>query len=122
MLLHPDNFWYLDWFLRGDWGNPTLVALMQRVQSWPYNILFSTANGYFRAVLRPSDADTGEWFWALEWNHSVRVAGGIGTREKHPSVFDSLPTPAGIDVGNLRMRHDTPLPDEADTLFKSPAS
>lgn len=121
-LLHPDNFWYLDWFLRGDWGNPTLVALMQRIQSWPYNILLNTANGYFRAALRPSDGDTGEWFWALEWNHSVRVVGGIGSSEKQPSVFHALPTPVGIHVENLRVRHDTPLPDEADTLFMPPSS
>ncbi len=102
----------------GDWGNARLAAITHRVQSWPCYGNIATANGYFRAILRRDDK---WWFWALEWNRSVRVIGAIASENEVPDIFRDLPKLKWMALpdGSGRMREETPLGDVPDTVFQS---
>jgi hypothetical protein len=57
-------------------GGLTEIALVRHRRRCPdHRALFTS----FKAVIRRHDVPEGEWFWALEWNKSVRVAGGAGS-------------------------------------------
>ena len=82
----------------------------------------NTADGYFRAVMkRDDDQDTG-WFWALEWNKSLRVCGAIAKPEERPPLFDHLPDASWkvlkADEHEVqRFRQEVPITEEEDVLF-----
>lgn len=117
MRLLPASQWQLfgDYPSR-DWGNPQLVEISARVAAWPYRAKIWTANGYFRAVLRAND--TGPWFWALEWNKSLRVYGAIANAEDPLPVFANLPELEWVNLApDIRSRVETPESEGVDGLF-----
>lgn len=118
-LLPSDQWHYFGIFPARDWGNPQLVELANRVQHWPAVAQFETANSYFKAVVRPNPSNSDEWFWALEWNRSVRVLGAIYSGDVPPSIFDSLPNLDWKAPGpNRRIREEIALAaGQPDLLF-----
>lgn len=102
-----------------DWGNPELRALSERVAAWETPAHVSTARGFFKAVLRRPPIDAHGWFWALEWNKSWRIVGGIAERQEQLPIFDELPNVGwfALPNGTGRMREETPLPEGQDSLF-----
>ena len=119
-LLPPAHFRLMGYYAHGDWGNPQLVEVGRRVRDWPMPVVIHTAGGCFRAVMRRQEGERGEWFWALEWNKSLRVVGGLTDRNQ-PVVFDGLPEldwkwadPA------TRFRPERRLVEGEDTLFPWP--
>lgn len=105
-------------FAHGDWGNRQLSTVTQRVSDWPLLAGIVAANGYFKVVIRRRDEADGEWFWALEWNKSLRVVGAIFAADRNPPIFDDLPEHEWKRVSpTRRIRTEMPLPPEADALF-----
>jgi hypothetical protein len=102
-----------------DWGNHQVVEIAKRVKSWPAIANIETADGYFKAIIRPHEEEGREWFWALEWNRSYRVIGGIYRDDTVPPIFADLPELNWNQVAHSkRMRKQIPLPDDEDTLFR----
>ena len=120
-LLRPDLWRYLGIYPWRDWGNVQAAELCKRVRAWPIILQFSTANGYFRAIMRATDGPPDEWFWGLEWNKSLRVIGSIFEGDEAPSAFRDLPMFTWSRVTpNLRIRAEVPEPDGQDLLFGQP--
>lgn len=88
-LLPLDQFHAFDSFTHTDWGNPQLVEITRRASGWPCVAAIHSADGFFRACMRRSDSDG--WFWALEWNKSLRVLGGINHAGETNPLFENLP-------------------------------
>jgi hypothetical protein len=106
---------------RGDWGNVVHRAFMDRVLTWEPRFLGSSADGYFKIVIRRHPgADC--WSWALEWNHQYRIIGFLGDRaaaEAVHSTFPPLPLKT-LPQGSgqyLRSRMEVPLEETADKMF-----
>lgn len=121
-LLISNYFHFFGSYNYADWGNPHLVAIMNRAYKIPCYANIVTANGFFRAIMRRSSGDKGEWFWALEWNKSYRLVGAIAQPDNTPVVFRDLPSMNWKDLGvqngiPTRIREEVPLEDEQDLLF-----
>lgn len=122
-LLPPDHCWILGYYHRGDWGNPQLLEVIRRAESWRCCANVSTADGYFRAVMR-QQAPGMQWFWALEWNKSARMCRSIGPPGELPELFHELPELdwkglAPNEQNLTRYRAEIPLSPEEDTLFEA---
>lgn len=115
-ILPPPQLLHFGYFGHGDWGNPHLAEISQRVQAWPCYANVATANGYFRAIMRRGEK---WWFWALEWNRSVRVVGAIAGEDEMPDIFQNLPPLKWVAFPTGRIREERPLGDAPDTLFES---
>lgn|SRR5680860_464802 len=118
-LLPHENIHVFDYYNYLDWGNTQLAEVNARVRSWPCYANICAAEGYFRALLRRCvDSQVG-WFWALEWNRSLRVIGAIAQPQLIPQLFRDLPelhwTP--FPDGSGRFREEVRMPEEQDTLF-----
>ena len=105
-----------------DWGNPLIVEIMKRAREIPCYANISTVNGFFKVIMRRSRGEFGEWFWALEWNKSLRIVGAIAQPDTLPTIFRDLPdlkwTDVGVQDGAVtRMREEIPLCPEQDILF-----
>ena len=100
-----------------DWGNPELVEIIRRAALLPVCTSLHTGQGHFRACLRQSE--NGGWFWALEWNKSLRVVGSIYTVEEVTSLFMDLPELRwnALPDGSGKMRQEQPSPDLGELLF-----
>lgn len=66
----------------------------------------------------------GELFWALEWNKSCRVFGGIFHPGPAPTAFGNLPSNNWVqmtstDRNKIRARREIPIKENEDILFKS---
>jgi len=115
--LSPELFRLVGWYASDDWGNPHLIEVSRRVHDWPRLALVDTAGGFFRAVARRESCEEAEWFWALEWNQSLRIFGGITDRER-PKVFDGLPPMPWVQLdAGTRWRRERPLQEGEDILF-----
>lgn len=120
-LLPPDQCWVLGAYHCRDWGNPQLLEVMKRSANWSCRANVSTADGYFRAVMKRDEEWNSGWFWALEWNKSVRVCGAIALAGQRPSLLADLPD-TGWRVlkaekgGVIRMREEVPISEEQDLL------
>jgi hypothetical protein len=107
-------------FNRLDWGNPHLRELERRTKQWQCCLNVVSAEGFFKGILRRPPRDEMGWFWALEWNRSLRIVGAIFEASDTPDWFQDLPE---LDWrrsrdGKGRIRTETPLPEEEeDTLF-----
>lgn len=101
-----------------DWGNPQLLEIVRRVEGYERAADVTTADGFFRASLRPGP-NGAPWFWALEWNQNLRVVGWIGNPKEPPAPFRELPPLTWHRLRTSdRIRHETPLPyDAEDPLF-----
>jgi len=118
-ILPIDQWHQLGLFEWRDWGNPWLRTLEQRTKKWREAAIIDTAYGYFKAVLRRGSDEEG-WFWALEWNQCVRVAGCIARPKEIPTAFRDLPQLPWqlLPDGKGRIREEVPLVDGEDTLFR----
>ncbi len=122
-LLPEAQFGYFGSYAHRDWGNAQLVEVGRRVSDWPAPVQITTAEGYFRAIMRRKGGSGSPWFWALEWNKSHRLIGWLGDSFNRPLLFQDLPELDWRDIGmqgdaRLRMREETPLRDEDDVLFE----
>jgi hypothetical protein len=117
-LLRADWWRYLGVYSWRDWGNVQLAELCQRVDDWPIVLRVTTANGYFRAIMRATDTTPDEWYWGLEWNKSHRMVGSIFKEDQAPDAFRDLPLFAWSQVTpKSRMRKEVPEPPGKDYLF-----
>ncbi len=121
-LLHPEKLLVFNSYSYEDWGNPELKEVAERVKDWPCYAIINTANGFFRAIMKRKGADGDGWFWALEWNKSVRVIGAIYLPNQTPGVFQDLPdigwsSSKTSDGEILRTRTQTPYNIDDDILF-----
>jgi hypothetical protein len=116
-LLPTSQFRYFSHFTCHDWGNPHLLEIAKRVDDWPCFVNVATAGGYFKVVLKIHE---GVAFWALEWNHHLRVVGAIARESESLELFEGLPG-LGWELlpdGSGRRRRQTPLLAETeDRLF-----
>jgi len=123
-LLSSEYFFFFGAFGNADWGNSQLLAAIERVKEWPCYANINSANGYFKVIMRRQDSKDGEWFWALEWNKSYRIFGGIFHSGQIPTAFSDLPQlnwrEHGVQDGiSCRIRMEIPICEEHDTLFKA---
>lgn len=88
-LLPLDRFRVFGSYPHSDWGNPQLAEITRRAASWPCHAAIHTAGGFFRACLRRHES--AGWFWALEWNKSLRVVGRINHPAENNPLFENLP-------------------------------
>jgi hypothetical protein len=121
-LLTSEHFGVYGSVLRRDWGNAHQREIMRRVADVPILAEFNTAGGYFQCIVRRADEEGSPWFWALEWNKSLRVCGWIGDGESPPGWFTELPSLGWINLGKqgdayTRQRREVPLEDADDILF-----
>ena len=105
-----------------DWGNPHMLAIMERAYEIPCYANIVTPNGFFKVILRRSKGENGDWFWALEWNKNYRLVGAIAQPDSTPDIFSNLPELIWKELGlqdgaRTRMREEIPLKNEDDLLF-----
>lgn len=118
-LLSPQEIHLLGYYSSRDWGNAWLREVQERAAAWPCYATIHTAQGFFRAIMRASDRDEEGWFWALEWNKSVRVVGAISNPDEVPVLFRDLPALNWevLPNGTERRRLETPIVEADDKLF-----
>jgi hypothetical protein len=116
-LLPLDRFRVFGSYPHSDWGNLQLVEIGKRAASWPCRVAILTAGGFFRACLRRHESDG--WFWALEWNKSLRVVGGIHLPEENNPLFENLPALdwKPLPDGSGFFRREQGHPAHGDILF-----
>jgi hypothetical protein len=114
----PGRILHFGDFPQRDWGNPQLAEITRRVMDWPCYLQLNAANGFFRGLLRRNPSEPEIWFWALEWNRSLRVVGAIADPSARLPLFNELPDlDWALLPGNRRMRNEVSLREERDTLF-----
>jgi hypothetical protein len=122
--LSGDYFGFFRAYPHRDWGNPQLLEVARRAAAVPVVTWITTANGYFRCVLRREALPSSPWFWALEWNKSLRLVGWIGVPTTVPPIFADLPdigwhTTLHPGGGFTRFREEVKLGDIDDLLFET---
>ena len=118
-LLIEEHFWFGGNYSHTDWGNVRIKEIAKRVETWETPLNIETANGFFKVVIRCAPYPGGPWFWALEWNKSCRLFGGIFDIENLPAEFQNLPSPQRMPLGaNRTYFQHIPLEDAEDKLFK----
>lgn len=122
-LLSYECFHLFGSFSHADWGNSHMLAIIERTKEMPCVLNVSTANAFFRAILCVDRENTGEWFWALEWNKHLRIVGAISPCRETPKLFRDLPALSWNALGSqnevqTRVRMEEPLQDGQDTLFQ----
>lgn len=116
-LLPLNQFHVFNSYPHTDWGNPQLVEITQRAASWPCKVVIRSGDGHFLACLRRSDKQG--WFWALEWNKSLRIVGGINFEDETTPLFENLPILVWrpLPDGSGRIREEQRSPDLGAMLF-----
>lgn len=121
-LLPLEHFGFFGFWPYRDWGNVQLQEIIRRAHGLPRLAEITTADGFFRAALR-RETPGSPWFWALEWNQNIRLAGWIGERHEPPSLFTDLPVLKWRQIGpGLRMREEIPLAETAEDLLFDPVT
>ncbi len=90
-VLPPDRVILYGSFNHLDWGNPQLRELERRIKEWQCCLNVNSASGFFKAILRRPPTDELGWFWALEWNRSLRIVGALFDASATPAWFQGLP-------------------------------
>lgn len=117
-LLGHEHWWFGGSYPHSDWGNVRIKEMAQRVEDWETLLNIVTANGFFKVVIRCAPSANGPWFWALEWNKSLRSFGGIFDTQNHPAEFKNLPSSERMHLGpDWRMYQEAGLEDHEDKLF-----
>jgi hypothetical protein len=124
-------FWTGDFYpvhgtIKTDWGNPIHRAFMKQCQDWDYRLVLSTAEGYYRAVIRRHPTKEC-WAWAVEWNDCYRLVGYFGNLEAAKELCAEIPSIEAMSVHEapnawIRQHVEQPLPEEEDTLFSAAPS
>jgi hypothetical protein len=117
-LLNCNQILLIGTHLYSDWGNPVLMEVVQRTREWQSPLLVVTADGYFKAEFRKGPKEVDGWFWALEWNRSIRVVGAVCDPTMLPQWLEDLPEIKWRPYPGGRMRRETSLSPEEDTLFR----
>ncbi len=123
-LLDNKFFHFHGSYPHSDWGNPNVLEIMERTLEIPCYANIETANGFFKAIMRRGKGEDGQWFWALEWNKSLRVFGAISLPDSTPAIFDNLPNTSWKELGTqegtrTRFRGENPLDSKLDILFSA---
>ena len=110
--------------IKADWGNEVHLAYMKEVAEWDYRLVLTTANGYYRAIIRRHPQKEC-WSWAVEWNDSYRLVGFFGDLDTAKEIADCLPNLSVHSILEspnrwLRYKTDTPLQEDQDILFYVP--
>lgn len=118
------GFYPLHGTIKSDWGNPVHRAFMSEIAGWDYRLIVTTADGYFRAVIRKHPTDE-FWGWAVEWNDCYRLVGFFGSEASAIAVANRMPklqihSMLETERSWLRYRIETALADEEDILFRLP--
>ena len=117
-LLGKNHWWFGGSYPYSDWGNVRIKEIAERVRTWEALLKIVTANGFFKIVIRRSPRTNGPWFWALEWNKSWRLFGGIFDLNNYPVEFDSLPSPEMMQLNsNIKISQEVRLDNHEDILF-----
>lgn len=105
-----------------DWGNPQLVEVASRGAAWAKRVDVVAADGFFKASLRRSVQEDEGWFWALEWNHYLRIAGAIYYPNQLPPLLSRLPDLDWVELpgAGFRIRREVPITEARDFLFSKP--
>ncbi len=116
-ILPLNQFHVFDSYPHTDWGNPQLVEITQRAAGWPCRFVTRSGDGHFLACLRRNEKHG--WFWALEWNKSLRIIGGINLPEEPTPIFSNLPKLEWkpLPDGSGRFRIEQSTPDLGEILF-----
>ncbi|QTC88410.1 hypothetical protein [Brevundimonas pondensis] len=121
-LLSGDRFGFFSAYSYRDWGNPKLLEIARRAHGYVRLAEFTTADGFFRAALRPGP-EGDPWFWALEWNQNYRIVGWIGDPFTPPAPFQDLPPLTWHRISPTdRIREEAPLPENAEDLLFDPVA
>lgn len=108
---------------REDWGNERIRAFAEAVKAWPSRFYTSTAEGFFKLVVRRHPA-AGCWSWAMEWNQTTRLIGFFGDQDAADVTIAGLPTLKMKEIARpsdgavMRMRLEQALDPAADILFE----
>lgn len=121
-LLPFENFHILGIYPKNDWGNPQIDYFIEETKSWMTCCNISVADGFFKALLIRSDNIDHGWFWALEWNKSLRILGSLVSNERHLDIFSNTPdlnwsSWANDSTGHFRSRREISLTGP-DFLFR----
>lgn len=105
-----------------DWGNPQLAWFEETTKDWLVRVSVITADEHFKLWIRKKEEDGKAWAWAIEWNKNYRLVGFVGEPAELQAERDAVPP---LEMQSLyenpdrylRMRTETPLAPEKDTLF-----
>lgn len=105
-----------------DWGNDTQVSFSNIVQDWETRFYLSTANNFYRVIIRRDPSGTC-WAWAVEWNRNYRTVGFFGNHEIAQATFDEVVFPIGTTVsknqgGIVTIRKEVRIEEDEDMLFE----
>lgn len=89
--LSLEYFHVLGVYPKNDWGNEQIEYFIERTEAWPSVCDVSAAQGFFKVLMVKSTEEEGGWFWALEWNKSMRVLGAIISNENISNVYSNVP-------------------------------
>ncbi|MBD9419116.1 hypothetical protein IB259_07630 [Achromobacter sp. ACM04] len=102
------------WYGPNNWGSAQLQAWTAKTRGWPLHANINTADGYVRAEMRRCASM--QWFWFLEWNKALRVAGIIAPFG--PIAIKEMRFLGDFDpTARLCITEEIPLAPEADVLF-----
>lgn len=112
--LPPSFVEVLDWFAHTNWAADRLQRWTEHTRAWPLHANVTTAGGFIRAEMRRLAPM--QWFWILEWNKALRIAGII--TPVGPRVVKEIRTlGAQLRESNARIVPEVPLAPGADVLF-----
>lgn len=118
------GFSVLNGTMRSDWGNESQLDFAQLTEGWSPCLYSSTADGYFKVIIRRHSE--GCRSWALEWNRNFRILGFMGDSAlidqltvplRRPEYHASPSTAPGEQY---RIRQERPIGDADDLLFAWP--
>jgi hypothetical protein len=123
-LLPSHHFYFFGAFHSADWGNPQVITATERASEWPCRANIEAANGFFKVIMRRREDRFAEWFWALEWNKSYRVFGGIFHPDQIPKAYSDLPPHNWREYGahgetGIRSRREISIKVDQDFLFRA---
>ncbi|MDY6851956.1 MAG: hypothetical protein SV487_07790 [Thermodesulfobacteriota bacterium] len=106
--------------MKPDWGNCSAFELTKRTNNWGISYQLITAKEFFKAeVRRESKSPEAPFFWALEWNKSLRIIGMIRYPERPTPQESDLPEPPRHQLNaTTRMTFEKVLNPDDDLLFK----
>jgi hypothetical protein len=108
-----------------DWGNPLLRWVEETAKDWEPRLHAIAADTFYKAWIKRRPGDPAVWAWAIEWNHSFRLAGFFGEDEALRELRAAAPKLQFNILHEgpnswLRSRTEAPLAADEDHLFDLP--